>query len=161
MSQTLPAYDVGSAPRLGGREQPALPGMGRFKRVCPECGEDFETDAAAAVFCSDAHKAAFHNRSSKIGRSLVPLAQAWRLGRNAKGQSPRAKALRASAARAFGEMCRLIDAANTDDLGAGRVDKLFYVRGRSRREGTLTEAETAKFHEAAAQRAAKGGEKGK
>lgn len=129
-----------------------------YRRDCPECAARFETETHDRLFCTDAHKAAFHNRSSKIGRRLVPLAMAWREGRNAKGKTPEALALRASAARAFSEMCRLIDAAAAEDRAEARPSKLAYCRRRSAGEGTLCREETAEFHAgkiAAAAKAAK------
>lgn len=118
--------------------------------TCPECGALFETRTRDKAFCTDGHKATFHNRSSKVGRVLVPLAMAWREGRNVKGNSPEAKARRASAARAFSEMCRLLDAQSADDRANARAPKLAYVRRRWAVDGDLTPVETAAFHEKAA-----------
>lgn len=132
--------EAGKAPRKGGKDQLPLPGLGRFKRICPECSETFTTDNPDRQFCDDGHKAAFHNRSSKIGRSLTPLAQAWRMGRNAKGDSPEAKALRATAMAAFGQMCALLDHANGDDKKEGRQSKLAYVQKRAKQTGQITKA---------------------
>jgi hypothetical protein len=131
---------AGKAPRKGAKEQPALPGFGRYKRTCPECSERFTTDGKDRAFCTDAHKAAFHNRASKIGRGLVPLAQAWRAGRNAKGASPEAVALRKTAMAAFNQMCALLDHANGDDRKEGRQPKLVYVQNRQRKTGQITKA---------------------
>lgn len=117
-----------------------------FRRTCSECGSEFTTQTHDRMFCSDAHKAAFHNRSSKIGRAVVPLAMAWRAGRNAKGKSAEARALRASAARAMSEMVRLLDAAVTDDREQGRSPKLEYLRRRWAAEGTLQQAERVSYH---------------
>ena len=117
-------------------------------RTCPECGQQFRTARHDQEFCTPVHKAAFHNRSSKIGRSLVPMAMAWRAGRNARGNSPEALALKESAARAFAEMCRLIDVAVAEDREAGRTPKLEYVRRRWRLEGTDRREESADHHRA-------------
>jgi ribosomal protein S27AE len=125
-----------------------------FKRTCPECGVAFATSTHDRMFCSDAHKATFHNRSSKVGRSLVPLAMAWRAGRNHKGNSAEAKAMRASAARAFADMCALLDIEVTADRVEQRMPKLQYVRARWRKEGILRREETAAYHEAEAAKAA-------
>lgn len=127
---------------------PLLPGFGQHKRVCMECAEPFTTDKRPQCFCCEAHKAAFHNRSSKVGRTMVPLAKAWRAGRNAKGKTAKARALRASAARAFAEMCRAIDAAIAEDNAEGRPAALDYLRGRSAVEGTLHVEETIKYQQA-------------
>lgn len=130
------------------RAQLVLPGFGKHRRVCPECAEEYTTDKVDQSFCGASCKADFHNRSSKIGRVLVPLAQAWRAGRNAKGGTAKARALRASAARAFGDMCAAIDAANADDNKAGRMPKLDYLRDRARRSGTLRPEEKVAVQEA-------------
>lgn len=113
-----------------------------FRRTCPECGVMFETTTHDRMFCSTEHKATFHNRSNTIGRVLVPLAMAWREGRNVKGKTPEALARRASANRAFQELCRLIDAASADDRENNRLHKLTYVRRRWTMEGSLTAVET-------------------
>ncbi len=135
-------------------QEPAAEGHNRgpkrravYKRTCPECSARFETHVHDRLFCTDAHKSAFHNRSSKIGRSLTPLAMAWRAGRNAKGQTAQARALRASAARAFSDMCRVLDVAVTDDRENGRTPKLDYLRQRWANEGTLSTEERVKYHE--------------
>jgi ribosomal protein S27AE len=120
-----------------------------FRRPCPECGETFTTHTHDRMFCSDAHKAAFHNRSSKVGRSAIPLALAWREGRNVKGKSPEARAKRASAARAFSELCRILDAVAAEQREAGSMAQLDYLRRRWSIQGDLTPVETARFHEAA------------
>lgn len=121
----------------------------KWNRTCPECGVTFEVTSARPdrQFCSDAHKAAFHNRSSRIGRVVVPLAMAWREGRNVKGQSPEAKAKRASAARALNELCRLLDAESADDRANNRVGKLDVIRRRWAASGDLRREETAAYHQ--------------
>lgn len=117
-----------------------------YVRPCPECGQEFETETHDRYFCTAAHREAFHNRSSKIGRVVVPLAMAWRAGRNVKGKSPQARALRASASRALDEFCRALDAAAAEDLAAGRMKKLDYVRRRNASEGALYPRETVAYH---------------
>lgn len=106
-----------------------------YKRHCPECTDLFVTMTKDRLFCTDAHKAAFHNRSSKIGRALVPIAMAWRLARNAKGDSPEARARRAAGNRALNEMVTLLDRACADDREQGRMSKLDYVMQRRRIQG--------------------------
>lgn len=118
-----------------------------FTRICPECGTEFDTSTHDRQFCSDQHKAAFHNRSSKIGRALVPLAQAWREGRNVKGKTPEALAKKASAARALNEMCALLDRACADDRAEDRTRKLDYLRRRWGQEGTLAKEERVSWQE--------------
>lgn len=109
--------------------------------TCAECGAKFPRTRADSAFCTEAHKSAFHNRSSKVGRSLVPLLQAWRAGRNIKGSTPKAKALKASASRAFSEACRILDEVNSQDSQADRTPKLNYLRRRWAADGTLTPEE--------------------
>src|SRR6185312_17520833 len=72
-----------------GANQPPKPKK-TFKRRCPETGAEFETTGKDRQFATDQAKADFHNRSSKIGRKLIPVAMAWRMGRNAKGNSAEA-----------------------------------------------------------------------
>lgn len=145
---------AGKAPRRGAPDQTILPGLARFTRVCFHCAAEFVTDVPDKDFCGEKCRAGFHNASSKVGRTLTPLAQAWRLGRNAKGNTAQAKALRASAARAFSEMCAILDQANADDLKVGRPNKLAYVRAKNARQGTLRREETVKFQEAQLAKAA-------
>jgi len=128
-----------------------------FRRNCPECGVLFETTTHDRMFCTTEHKAAFHNRSNTLGRVIIPLAQAWREGRNVKGKTPEARARRASANRAFHEVCRLLDAAAAEDRETHRMPKLTYVRRRWASEGDLRAEETTRGQEeidARAERAA-------
>lgn len=137
-----------------------------YKRHCPECSDPFVTMTKDRLFCTDAHKAAFHNRSSKIGRALVPIAMAWRLARNAKGHSPEALARRAAGNRALNEMVTLLDRACADDREQGRMSKLDYVMQRRRIQGfrfndesvdwQAGQIEAEKAAKAAAKEAAKG-----
>lgn len=119
-----------------------------YRRTCPECGQLFETTGKDRDFCTDAHKAAFHNRSSAIGRKAIPLAMAWRAARNAKGNSPRALALKASGTRAFNELCRILDAAIAEDREQARMPKLEYIRRRAASQGLLNGVESEAFHAA-------------
>lgn len=126
------------------REAVAAPKPVRtFRRYCPECGGEFRTPTRDRQFCTDQHKAAFHNRSSKIGRSVVPLAMAWRAGRNIRGNTPEAKAKRASAKRAFSELCRALDMEISRANASGSVPSIDYLRRRWAFEGSLTSAERA------------------
>lgn len=137
-----------------------------YKRHCPECSAPFETNTKDRLFCTDAHKAAFHNRSSKIGRALVPIAMAWRLARNAKGDSPEARARRAAGNRALNELVTLLDRACAEDRTEGRMSKLDYVMQRRRIQGfrfhdesvdwQAGQIEAEKAAKAAAKEAAKG-----
>ena len=116
-----------------------------YKRVCPETGDAFETTGKDRLFSTDKAKADFHNRSSSVGRRLVPIAKAWRLGRNAKGNSPLARARRASANGAFMEMCRIIDEACADDREEGRMPALDYIRRRAAISGAISPQETVAY----------------
>jgi hypothetical protein len=129
----------------GGNMPPAEKPRRTYKRRCPETGVEFETTGKDRQFATDKAKADFHNRSSKIGRKLIPLAMAWRMGRNAKGNSPAARALRASAAKAFAQMCRQLDEAIAEDRAEGRVGKLDYVRQRDAIAGDLSSVERAGY----------------
>ena len=68
---------------------------------------------------------------------------AWRTGRNVRGSTPEAKAKRASAARAFSEMVRLLDREITAARESGSVPPLDYLRRRWAYEGSLSSAERA------------------
>lgn len=116
-----------------------------FNRQCGECGEMFVTPVKDKLFCSEAHKAAFHNRSSKVGRALVPIAMAWREARNAKGNSPEARAKRAAGNRAMNEMVALIDRACSEDREARRMRKLEYVMRRAVFQGFRYEQESVSW----------------
>lgn len=112
-----------------------------YGRICPYCSAEFRTASRDRQFCTDEHKAAFHNRSSKVGRTVIPLALAWRAGRNIKGQTPKAKARRASANRAFTEFVLALDAAAKEARETGGVNPVDYLRTRWAAEGSLTPAE--------------------
>jgi hypothetical protein len=101
-----------------------------FARACPECAQRFTTTNADQLFCTPAHKAAFHNRNSSRGRGgAVQLLLAWRASRNRKGGS-------ATGSRAFRELCLAADAMIRDDREAGR-DAIAYLEARWRAEGTM------------------------
>lgn len=141
-------FDANDRAVIGGNAPPVEAPAKRkrvFKRRCPETGVTFETTGKDRQFATDQAKADFHNRSSKIGRKLVPLAMAWRMGRNAKGNTPQARALRASAAWAFGEMCHVLDQNVTDDRLNARMGKLDYVRQRAAMQGNLGEGERVSY----------------
>lgn len=126
---------------------PARKPVRQWKRYCPECGGEFLTATRDRQFCTDQHKAAFHNRSSKIGRSVVPLAMAWRAGRNIRGNTPEAKAKRASAKRAFSELCRALDMEISRANASGSVPSIDYLRRRWAFEGSLTTQERASTYQ--------------
>lgn len=88
-------------------------------------------------FCKPACQAAFQNRNSARGRaSLTQLALAWRAGRNVRGKTPEAVEDRAVAARAFDELCRLLDEFAREDRAEGR-SAIAYLKRRWKSEGTL------------------------
>lgn len=100
-------------------------GPPRPARVCPECGAPLPSAAWRQLFCSPAHKAAFHNRQTVRGRTLTPLVIADRITRGgsrgdvATGRSARNRAQ------------RLMDRWAAEDRDAGRISMVDYVRLRS------------------------------
>ncbi len=90
---------------------------GQAKRICPECNQPFATQNRKRLFCSDAHKLAFHNRCAARGKVLIPLAMAWRTKRGGGG----------TAKKALAEMCRLLDRYAAEDREAGRMRAVDYV----------------------------------
>ena len=57
----------------------------------------------------------------------MKLGKAMRLGRNVKGNSPKAVELRTVGAWAFTEMCALLDDYIREDVKAGRPSALLYA----------------------------------
>lgn len=96
--------------------------------ICPECGGTFEPQHHRAQFCSPAHAKAYNNRQLARGQRLVGLAQAWRLGRHF-GPSADPE-LKAAAAQAFRDLCRIADEFNAEDRAEGRVPALKVYRRR-------------------------------
>jgi len=84
-------------------------------RTCPECGADFSAKHHAATFCCPAHQQAFHNRSAKRGKVLLPLMQAAVL---------RSKADEDMATWARREAYNLVREWNREDKAAGRRPEL-------------------------------------
>lgn len=140
-----PEFDPNPRAVVGGNKPPRK--RATYRRRCPETNTVFTTETHDRLFSDDVAKAAFHNRSSKIGRSLVPLAMAWRAGRNAKGPTAEARALRHTAANAFAAMCRILDEAVAEDRDAGRMPKLDYLRRRFSGDGVLDPRSTAAYWE--------------
>lgn len=118
-----------------------------YRRRCPETNEIFETTAHDRLFATDKAKADFHNRSSKIGRSLVPLALAWRAGRNIKGKDAKSRAYRATAAAAFNGLCSLLDEALREERESGRMTKIEYLRRRTNHEVGLSGPQSIAYQE--------------
>jgi hypothetical protein len=101
----------------------------KYRRTCPECAQAFETVRLDQTFCTPAHKAAFANRNHARGRGgLTQLALAWRAARNRTGD-------RDAGARAYRELCALLDTYLREDREAGR-DPVSYLVGRWRADGT-------------------------
>jgi len=73
------------------------------------------------TFCTPAHKAAFHNRSSARGRVVIPLLMCTRIQRDRKGTT---------APRAWGEARALLDKYAAEDKAAGRMSMVDYVAGK-------------------------------
>ena len=96
---------------------PASPAL-QPKSGCPECGADVKR---GAMFCSNDHKTAFHNRMTVRGRVLAPLAMAVRLTR---GGTRRA----ADAGKwARGEAEQQMDRWSAEDRAAGRMAADDYI----------------------------------
>ena len=111
----MPPVDTLDAPTAG----PA-PYSRHFKpvtRTCAECNQPFEAQNRKKLFCSAAHKLAFHNRCMARGKVLIPLAMAWRTKRGSGG----------TAKKALAEMCRVLDSFAADDREAGRMRMADYV----------------------------------
>lgn len=85
------------------------------KSGCPNCGVPV---ARGKVYCGGECRAAFHNRMSKRGRVILPVALGWRAGR---GSGDIAKA-------AFAELCAYLDHCNAEDHAAGRPPMVDYLR---------------------------------
>lgn len=81
---------------------------------CAECGACFTRSQYKQVFCQPACKQAFHNRSAKRGKTLVPLLLAWRGDRTGGKQ-------------AFREACAAISRFNAEDKEAGRMPASEFV----------------------------------
>jgi hypothetical protein len=85
------------------------------EKRCPDCGGPV---GPGKVYCAPACRAAFHNRMSKRGRVILPIALGWRAGR---GSGDIAKA-------AFLEMCAYLDHCNAEDFKAGRPPMVEYLK---------------------------------
>lgn len=81
-----------------------------YRRTCQECGTVFRHWHADANFCTRAHGTAFHNRSAKRGKVLIPILLTWR-GKRGSGDL---------AKYAFAELCAAADLWNAEDRKAGR-----------------------------------------
>lgn len=81
-----------------------------MKAKCAECGELFARKQAKQIFCAPACRMAFHNRMAKRGKTLTPLALAYRMKRT----SPISK-------RAHVDFCRVVAQFEAEDKAAGRM----------------------------------------
>ena len=95
-----------------------------YRRVCQECGATFRHWHADANFCTRAHGTAFHNRSAKRGKVVLPILLGWR-GKRGSGDM---------AKYAFQELCGLADGWNAEDRAAGRPP-MYPMIERKRRAG--------------------------
>lgn len=94
------------------------------RTTCPECNQEFQPVHVRQSFCSNEHKAAFHNRATVRGRMLVPVAMAARITRDGcAGDTDTGK-------RARRDSRRLIDKWAKEDREAGRMSMVEYMRQR-------------------------------
>lgn len=92
--------------------------------ICPECGRAFTPRHWRSLFCSAAHRAAWHNRATVRGRTLTPLVMATRQTRGGtRGDKATGKAARSMADQ-------LMQKWREEDRAAGRIDQAEYVRRR-------------------------------
>lgn len=106
------------------RGEPAAAGSGRR---CPECLGAVDTSKDwRKMFCSEPHRAAFHNRQLKRGRTLVVLCMAERITRSGWCRRKAAGILARQRSR------RLMDRWAREDREEGRMamDEYFETRER-------------------------------
>ena len=93
---------------------------------CPECAQPFKPVHPRQLFCSAAHKTAFHNRWTVRGRALAPVAVAARVTRDgSRGDTGIGKQARR-------ESHHLMDRFAREDREAGRMTMVGYMRERWR-----------------------------
>lgn len=101
--------------------------MASDPRLCPECLGPVNTELDwRKMFCSEAHRVAFHNRQTVRGRKLVPLVMAERLTRSGDRRD------RATGILARQRSRRLLDKWAREDREAGRMAADHYVALRER-----------------------------
>jgi len=94
------------------------------RKHCPECNEEFQPVHFRQSFCSNEHKASFHNRATVRGRTLVTIAMAARITRDGcAGDKETGK-------RARRDSRRLQDKWAKEDREAGRMSMVDYMRQR-------------------------------
>ena len=84
---------------------------------CAECSTKFKPVQLKQCFCSNACRLAFHNRSAKRGKTLVPLLMAARQDRSGK-----------LGKYAQGEWARLASRFTAEDKAAGRMPMVNFLR---------------------------------
>lgn len=115
-------------------------------RRCPECLEPVDTSKDwRKMFCSDAHRTAYHNRQTVRGRKLVPLVMAERITRSGWCRDKDTGKLARQKSR------RLMDLWNHEDREAGRMAADEYIAVRQRLglndADVLSEAESQRRRE--------------
>lgn len=65
-------------------------------KICPECGELFETTHTGKVFCGEPCRVSYANTSLSRGKTLAPLVVTWRRHRTSE-----------TGKRALRELCRI------------------------------------------------------
>ncbi len=119
-ADTAPGTTSGSTRPAGGA--PQAPSRHR----CPECSEVIQPVHPRQLFCSTAHKTAFHNRWTVRGRALAPVAVAARITRDGStGDTDIGK-------KARRESRHLMDRWAREDREAGRMTMVDYMRERWR-----------------------------
>lgn len=126
-------------------------GNGKKRRRCPECLAVVDTSKNyRALFCSDAHRTAYHNRQTVRGRKLVPLVMAERITRSGYCRDKATGILARQKSR------QLMDLWNREDREAGRMPADEYIAVRQRLglndAEMLHEGESAKRRDQAIQR---------
>lgn len=97
------------------------------KRRCPECLAPVDTSKDwRKMFCSDAHRTAYHNRQTVRGRKLVPLVMAERITRSGYCRDKDTGKLARQKSR------QLMDLWAREDREAGRMAPDEYVAVRQR-----------------------------
>lgn len=110
------------------RPPPSLaePGLGRR---CAECLAPVDTSKdERKMFCSDAHRTAFHNRQTVRGRKAMPLVIVERQTRGGWSKHKRAGVGIAARKR----LRKLIAIWIAEDKAAGRMSMTEYVEQRQR-----------------------------
>jgi hypothetical protein len=114
---------------LHGQPPPGDLDQAGLGRRCVECLGPVDTARdAKKMFCSDAHRVAFHNRQTVRGRKAMPLVIAERQARGGDRRNRYAGAGIAARKR----LRKLIAAWIAEDRAAGRMSMAEYVELRQR-----------------------------